>query len=197
MGAGIVNVLANYLRGTNGTLTPTDQAVQQAQQQYPWLASMAPPLKLIKGSGPYMSESYMPTAGDNPAPGNFTVEVRNPKLANNPSMWPATLGREGMDYMARRDPVYQDTAAQFRALMTPNQLAMSRKRYNSDPGIQRDYSFEDYLKAAEIQEFIGGYVFDMGDWRKNAGYTPDQKVILDQLKAYMWHGRKPTPLNIP
>jgi hypothetical protein len=43
-------------------------------------------------------------------------------------------------------------------------------------------SYEDFLKGAELQEFIGGYVFDMPNWR-NAGYTPAQRKLLDNLRT--------------
>jgi len=176
------------------TPDPYAQAVVEAQSRYPWLKTLGVPIKLTTGKGPFMSESYPPHDDHNPYPGNFTVQLRNPKLVDNPEQWPAALGREGMDYMARFNPTYQNYAKQFRHLMTPPQLKMARNRYEKE-GDRR--SFEDYLKGAELQEFIGGYIFDMGDWRKNAGYTPEQKKLLDGLSKHMWQGQTPVPVNIP
>lgn len=74
---------------------------------------------------------------------------------------------------------------------------MARDRYNNDPEIKKSYSFDEYLKKAEAQEFIGGYVFNMGDWRNKGGYMPEQKQLLDQLSGYMWQGQPAQSLNVP
>lgn len=183
--------------GTSPTQTPDpySAAVQKATQQYPWLKRMGVPIKLIVGKGPYMSESYDPHTDENPHPGNFTVELRNSRLVDDPSSWPAALGREGMDYMARHDPTFQSTAKQFRSLMTPDQLQRSHSRYEKEQKTGETRSFEEFMKGAELQEFIGGYVFDMPGWR-DVKWTPEQRKLLDSLKEYMWQGQTPTPVNI-
>lgn len=182
--------------GRAGDQAQLTQAVQQAQQRYPWVRNLGVPIKLFMDTGPGWSESYDPKTEDtNPYPGQFGIGLRS-KKAMDPQNGPPLIGREAIDYMARHDPVYQGTAAKFRTLMTPFQLKMARKRYDSDPSIQKDYSFEEFLNKAENQEFIGAYVGDMGDWRKTAGYTPKQKTLLDKLSNYMWQGQTPHPLGI-
>ena len=171
-------------------------AVKEAVRRYPWLANLGVPIKLTEGSGPYMSESYDPKAEENPYPGNFTVQLRNKRLTGDPTSWPAALGREGMDYMSQHDPTYQAYAKQFRKMMTPQQLERAQTRYKKEQATGEKRSFEDFLKKAELQEYIGGYVFDMPNWR-NAGWTPEQRQLLDKLKSHMWNGQTPTPVNIP
>jgi hypothetical protein len=175
---------------------PYAAAVQQAMQQFPWLRRMNVPIRLTTGTGPYMSESYDPAAEENPYPGNFVVQLRNPQLVKDQSQWPSALGREGMDYMARHDPFFQSTARQFRTLMPPQQIAVARQRYQNEVARNGETrSFEDFLKGAELQDMIGGYVFDMPGWR-NFQYSQQQRQLLDKLKGYMWQGQTPTPLNV-
>lgn len=176
---------------------PYDTAVKTAMQRYPWLRTIGAPIKLTTGKGPYMSESYMPHAEENPHPGNFTVELRHPRLINDPSSWPALIGREGMDYMARHDPTFQSYASQFQKTYTQPQLDRARERYGREQQTHGETrTFGDFLKGAENQEYLGGYVFDEPNWR-NAGWTPQQRKLLDGLKNYMWQGQTPTPVKFP
>lgn len=194
------NLMNRYARTVkpNSTVDPYQSAVTEAMDKYPWLKRMGVPIKLTVGKGPYMSESYDPKADENPHPGNFTIEMRNSRLINDQTSWPATIGREGMDYMARHDPVYKAHAQQFRQLMAkePEQTQIAHNRYLKEQQQGETRSFEDFLKGAELQEFIGGKIFNMPGWR-SVHYSPEQIKVLDSLKSYMWQGQQPTPVNIP
>jgi hypothetical protein len=180
------------------TPDPYSSAVQTATQQFPWLKRMGVPVALTVGTGPYMSESYQPKAADNPKPGNFTIELRDKQTIKDPSVWPSLLGREGIDFVARNDPTYQAYAQQFQQIMTPRQLKQSRARYEKEkasaPNDSTFSSFDTFMKEAELQEYLGGYILDEPGWRD--GWTPQQRKLLDGLKNYMWQGQKPTPVKI-
>lgn len=173
-----------------------NDAVTQAMNSYPWVKRLGVPIKLTVGTGPYESESYPPKDGDNPYPGNFTVQLRDPRIINNPKSWAPLLGREAIDYMARNDPTYQATAEHFRQSITPEQMAMMKQRYAKDQRSGDTDSFDDWLKNAETQEWIGGYVLGMPGWRDDTPYTADQRKMLDSLKSYIWQGQTPMPLNV-
>lgn len=175
---------------------PYARAVADAKQQYPWVSKIPVPIKMFAGKGPYSSESYGPTEGNNPYPGNFTVELRKPQLIQNPSEWPALLGRESIDYLARHDDVVKQAAAAFIKSMTPQQLARSRERWmlgkKEDPTDKS--TFEDFLREAEAQEYLGGYLLNMKGW-ENAGWSPEQRALLARLKAYLVVDNANTPLG--
>lgn len=175
-----------------GTPDPYTTAIQRARLQYPWMKRFGN-IALTQGTGAGESESYMPTAEDNPRPGSYTVQLR--KAANNPSYWPALLGRETIDWLARTDPVYKKAAAAFIKSMTPKQLSDARWAYQQDlkdfPE-DKDRSFEDFLKGAQAQEYIGAYLVPESSpgWMGPKGegqYTPEQIKLLDGLKTYL-HG---------
>src|SRR5215469_7731818 len=133
--------------------TPYDIAIQQALQRYPFLQRLGGPISLTAGAGPYQSESYMPKAEDNPAPGHYTVELRSVQEKQNPAGWPALLGREGLDWLARQNPQYQQWAQLFRAMMSQQQLSQAYRAYKraqQNEGEKR--TFDAWLKDAQTQE---------------------------------------------
>lgn len=180
------------------TPDPYGQAVQQALQKYPFLGRLGAPIKLVSGTGPYGSESFLPEADDNPAPGHFTVQLRSAESKANPQLWPVSLASEGLDYMARKDPQYKQMAESFRASMTPAQLAHSQWRYEKDKKANPEDAapdFNTFLKQAEIQEYARGYLFPEAapGWTGPQGegkYTPAQTQMLDKFKQYL---QSPTP----
>jgi hypothetical protein len=179
--AGIAKLMAELsLPKATPTPDPYEIAITKAREQYPWLRLINAPIKLTTGTGPYMSESYGPEDKGNPERGSFTVQMRNKGLIDDPEQWPTLLGREAIDYIARHDPTYQRIAKQFRLAMTPEQLEFSRGRY----GKKSDAGFEDFMREAELQEYLGGYMVGWPEW-KNMKYSPAQRKLLDELNSYL------------
>jgi hypothetical protein len=180
----------------NDKPNPYAAAQQEALDKYPFLQRLGAPIVLTQGEGPFESESYMPQSSDNPQPGNYTVQLRNKDLINDPSRWSGILGREGLDWVARQDPVYQSAAQAFKDSMSDEQRKTSRTRYDR---LQKDFgdvgTFDDFLKESEIQEYMGGYLFSdvIPGWTGEKGkgqYTPEQERMMDSLKDYLM---KPNP----
>lgn len=171
------------------SVTPADPmatAVKEAKTRYPWLKRFDK-VAITKGNGPYESESYMPDATDNPKPGHYTVEVRSDNMKKNPQQWADLLGREGLDWLARSDPVFQSTAQQFVASMSDKQIKRSRERFKEEGS---KGTFDDFMREAEAQEYIGGYLTPQAapGWTGPKGegqYTPEQIRLLEQLRAYL------------
>ena len=145
-------------------------------------------IALTQGTGAGESESYMPQAEDNPKPGSYTVQLR--KASNNPSYWPALLGRESVDWLARSDPTYQTARQAFIKSMTPQQLRASRGAYERD---KKDFpggvsnNFQDWLRDVQAQEYMGAYLVPESapSWTGPKGegqYTPEQIKLLDALR---------------
>ena len=175
-----------------GTPDPYTTAIQRAKLQYPWMKRFGN-IVLTQGTGAGESESYMPTAEDNPKPGNYTVQLR--KAAKNQSYWPALLGRESIDWLARSDPRYQAARDAFVQSMSPDQLRLSRRAYERD---KKDFpggvsnNFNDWLRDVQAQEYMGAYLVPESapGWTGPKGegqYTPEQIKLLDGLKTYL-HG---------
>jgi hypothetical protein len=180
----------------NDKPNPYAAAQQEALDKYPFLQRLGAPIVLTQGKGPFESESYMPQSSDNPQPGNYTVQLRNKDLINDPSRWSGILGREGLDWVARQDPVYQSAAQAFKDSMSDEQRKTSRARYDR---LQKTFgdmgTFDDFLKDSEIQEYMGGYLFSdvIPGWTGEKGkgqYTPEQERMMDSLKDYLM---KPNP----
>lgn len=169
-----------------------DLAVQQAMHQHPWLARLGAPISLIQGEGPYESESYVPEADENPVKGHFTVQLRSQKAKTNQAVWPDLIASEGLDFLARKDATYQTFAQAFLRSMTPDQINNSMMRYRreqQEQGEQR--SFPDFMKGAELQEYIRGYLFPKAapGWTGEKGegrYTEEQRKLLTMLHSYLY-----------
>lgn len=173
---------------------PNVWATQQALQDYPWLRRLNAPIDLTIGKGPYMDESYTPRSEENPYPGHFTVQLRDPGLVNHPAMWPSALGREGIDFAARTDPTYQSAAEKFRSEMTPEQFRRSQGVYTQATTVEGEMRpFDRFMKDAQLQEYIGGYLLGMPGWKNRSQYSPIQLNLLDRLSQYMYQGQKPVP----
>ena len=169
------------------------QAIQQAQQQYPWTRHIGMPIKLFPDVGVNGSESYDPKEGYSPYPGQFSIGLRN-QYSMNPQNWPATIGRETMDYMAQHDPKFENVAKQFTALMQqdPEQLKVAQGRWKAQGS--KD-SFDEFMRRAEAQEWISGYVGGMPGWR-NMPYSPAQRNLLDAYQKQLYEGQPPVPINL-
>ena len=169
-------------------------AVVSAVKQYPWLGRLGAPISLTTGDGPYQSESYMPDAEDNPTKGHFTVQLRSEKMKNNQDIWPHLIASEGLDYLARKDPTYQVFAQAFTESMTTDQILNSYDRYQREVELSGEKrSFQEFLKGAQVQEYIRGYLFPKAapGWTGPKGegkYTSDQARLLTMLQAYLNHG---------
>lgn len=170
---------------------PTQNAIQQAQGDYPWLKRFGD-IALTSGNGPFESESYMPKNPENPTPGRYGVQLRSAREKSDPTGWPALLGREGVDWLARTDPAYKKVAYLFKQSMTPEQLKRSHQRFAKEQAEyppERKVSFDDWLHEAELQEYIGAYLVPeldpSGELQKEFGLTPEQKSLLDVLKQHL------------
>lgn len=170
---------------------PMDIAVQNAVKQYPFLGRLGAPIAFTEGTGPYESETYLPEAEDNPMKGHFTVQLRSEQAKSNKDVWPDLIASEGLDYLARKDPIYQRFADAFLNSMTPDQITNSLNRYRREQrknGEQR--SFPDFMKGAELQEYMRGFLFPKAapGWTGDKGegrYTDEQKKLLTLLQAYL------------
>ena len=179
---------------TPAAADPYAGAVQQALKQYPWLNKLGAPIKLIAGDGPGESESFMPNADENPARGNYTVQLRSQKAKSNPQVWPDLIASESMDWLARQNPQYQTMAKQFRASMTEPQLRNAHQSYERDKKLfPRDKrTFEEHMTKAQLQEYVRGYLFPKAapGWAGAKGegqYTPQQMQLLENFRQYL-HG---------
>lgn len=170
-------------------------AINQASQRYPWMKRFGGKVALTQGTGAGESESYMPGAPDNPKPGNYTVQLR--KASSDPSYWPALLGRESIDWLARSDPAYQAVRQAFINSMTHQQRTASQGAYARD---KKDFpggvsnNFDDWMRDVQAQEYIGAYLVPESSpgWTGPNGegqYTPEQIQMLDRLKQHLNQGQ--------
>lgn len=168
---------------------PYAAAVAQAKQRYPRIGHV--PFALVKGSGPGMSETYEPEDEENPRPGSWTIQLRDPSVLNNPSKWANYIALESIHALQAQDPKYQQFTEQFINSMTPRQLKASQYAYNRDKkvfGVTEP--FDKWLRRVQAQEYIPGGVFtdEIKNWIGPNGegqYTPEQMKLLNQIQQYL------------
>lgn len=176
-------------------------AVKQAKQQWPRLAGWD--VNLTTGSGPFMSETFSPEEPDNPTPGQWNIELRNPKTVANQGLWPEYVGLEGLHYLQTTDPQFQNLTEQFIASMTPEQHQRERARYQQqlsqaleEPGANKQRilspesnlsSYDRWLRQVQALEYIrGGGMFPKSIGKQSdRGYTAAQSKLLGQITDYL------------
>lgn len=174
------------------TFDPYADAIQQAQATYPRIKSI--PFALTVGKGPGMSETYEPDEkgeGGNPFPGKWTVQLRNPEVIQNRSIWPDYIALESLHPLYAQDKGYQQLTQQFVKSMTPDQLADARKAYKRDTevfGVTE--SFDKWIGRVQAQEYIRGMLFPkvIKNWLGPSGegrYTPNQLKLGRQIDQYL------------
>jgi hypothetical protein len=169
---------------------PYATAVTEAKTRYPRFAHL--PIKMTSQgpSIPYGSETYPPNEGNNPHPGNWTIQVHPSELAKGPKYLADTVGLEMIHGLQGTDPQYQKFTDQFIKSMTPGQMSLMRREYKKDQAGGEKRPFDEYMRTVQAQEYIRGGIFTdaIPNWIGPKGeghYTPEQTKLLGQIKNYL------------
>ena len=166
----------------------------------PWMNTMsvqAGPQSRNIGGG-YL-EFYPPWELHNPNPGRTTLELYDKDLQQGEGLENAIAG-DAMHLLGAVDPrTGQPVDEHFHGMkqrligsLTPDQLAIDRRAYDSAQSRGDHRSFDDWMQDSRGDAYIRGYITpDANDeWRKNEAYTPGQQILLDALSAYVRSGKK-------
>ena len=164
-----------------------DDIVSKLRMQYPAIADY--PWSVIdsrgKGGDDRQLEFYHPDEVDNPAPGNPTIEVFNPKL-QGPALEQAVLG-DMLHYLPYVDQGWAGMRDRFSKSLTGDQLNVDHQAYR-ESGDER--SFPDWMKQSRLDAYIRGHITpDTNDeWR--GVYNPQQLSILNEMQQYLRNPRR-------
>ncbi len=177
------------MRDYTRNVAPYSAAVGQSQKQYPRFADI--PLALTTGVGPGFSETYPPSESNNPQPGKWTVQLRDPKAIADRKNWPDMVSLEAIHALQQNDPVYQIRSQQFIDSMTPGQQADSHRAYQRDrTEFGNTEPYEEYLPRVQAQEYLRGMLFPkvIPNWVGPKGegqYTPQQMGLSKVIQSYL------------
>ncbi len=107
------------------------------------------------------------------------ISVRDQKYIN-----PELFLGEGMHYLPQVDPNFAAFREKIRESMTPEQLAQSRRRYDT---YQDPRSYEDFFETSDLDAFIRGYISpdENDEWRKSGTYNTEQIKLLEFMRSYL------------
>jgi hypothetical protein len=165
--------------------------LREAQLEYPALSKYQ--FDVITGKGPGYVEFYPPDEIMNPRPGRATIELREQSstLQDRESQKNLIIG-ETLHHLGQADPEFKQLKKQFGSLLTPEQLAVDQRAYQQEQGIFGELGpFPDWMERSRVDAYIRGYLFPSAgdDWRTEAGYTPEQKQVLNRMLDYLKRGQ--------
>ncbi len=139
-----------------------------------------------------MSETFPPDERGNPNPGNWTVQLRDPSVVKDKSVWPEYVGLESIHQLQAKDTKYQQFTEQFVKSMTPDQQRAARRTYDRNKKLFGEDArpYDQWLRDVQAQEYIRGGIFTKAipGWigpKGEGGYTSAQMKLLDQIKQYL------------
>lgn len=159
---------------------------QRVMQKYPALRQVQPFVvdsrgKSAQGRG---LEYYQANTDDaSPLPSQNTIELFDKDLEGQ---WlEDAVAGDSMHGLASYDPRFAQMRQQFRSLLTPEQVAFDRRKFDAErePGD----TFDNWMERSWLDAYIRGYLFpDKNDeWRKAGVYTPEQTQLLEQMRAHI------------
>ena len=174
---------------------PYSTAIRDVQQQYPLLRNV--PFAVTDAPNkPYYSETYMPWDDENPVPGKLNIELRKQSGLTGQPLEDA-LATESFHLLGATQPSgvpynqdWYTLKQQLAQTLSPRELAVAQAQAQQN---QRPLSAE--MQRSFLDMLIRGYLSpqSQGDeWiRRKAsptGWTPQQQVILEQLKGLLTNG---------
>lgn len=187
--------------------TPLDAAMQKFPALQAHRANMTFSTAPDPGNGNQL-ESFPPWESQNPNPGKFTTQLYRTDLP--PDQQANLVAGDALHYMGAKnpetgevvDPGFRKLKEQFIASLTPEQRQHAQERFAQEQSGPDGYkgSFDQWLDSSHVDEYLmGALTPDKSDeWRGRPGthlqnqYTPQQDVILDQMRQYL--GRPPQPV---
>lgn len=183
---------------------PTQNLLQQAQQQYP----------VLKGQDYGYIENFRPNAGylEHWDPGEAGVAPNSPTSLDSlrpaglpidkhgleirdPSTRPIdVLGDIASHHLRFTDPVVKKSYEDLQKSITPDQERVLQDQYQYAQKQEGETgSYDDWKERAGMPDLFRGYTFEQ--WPKDFNdkvYTPQQKSGLDGLMSYLKSGKAPT-----
>jgi hypothetical protein len=131
-------------------------------------------------------EFYPPDEAYNPRPGKPYIEVYNNKAKGDELK--GLLFGDALHYAHKADPKFNEYREQFRQALSPEQRALSQRRYRdySNPqskhynGENRPY--DDWFEQSDLDAIIRGYLANQ--WPAEV-YHPKERVLLDSMRGYL------------
>ena len=179
------NLDAIHLATGGGNDEALSLALSEVQKQYPFLSGLG--IEAAYGDpkrntgGGYL-EFYPPDEERNPRPGVPYIEmydrsVRGPDLVN-------MLFGDALHYVPVVDKDFASMREQFSATLTPRQREVDQRAYQR---AMREYGesrkFDDWFNVSRLDAYIRGYLAPDKNNEWAGIYTPQQKEILEQMRA--------------
>lgn len=175
---------------------PDDNAVvgqmlfEKAKKEYPYLADKEIAFDYAPAKGRGYLEFYSPTetgSPEYPRPQNIPMGKVGVQVFDPRTRPVDILADYVSHYGVENDPFLKAQYEQFSKSFTPEQQKRLQEQYawyQNNPKFKESRPFEEWAKSTGIPGYFRGYTFNQWDDAKSA-YTPQQLLLLDQVKKYL------------
>lgn len=143
-------------------------------------------------------EFYPPWESHNPHPGRSTIEIFDKDLTGKALQ--DAIAADALHLLGAKDPrndqpidpKFYEMKQQLLSTLTPEQLKVDMDAYKRDQARNPDdeRTFREWMETSRGDAYIRGYIKPDKDNNWRDVYTPEQKAILDDMKAYLEKGSK-------